>query len=77
MPVEFTCKKISESLRLSGQDVDEREVERQLTSLTEETDGWLLRCRAGAQQYFKTDVKTDVNTICRRLQRRLDVALGN
>ena len=71
LPVEFTCKKISESL---GQGQDHKEVERQLRSLKEETDGWLMTCKVGPGEYFKTE-KTDVNVICRQLQRRLEVAL--
>ena len=73
LEVEFTCKKISESL---GSARDKKEIEKELRSLTEETDGWLIRCRVGAQDYFKTQ-KTDVNVICKMLEKRLEAALGS
>ena len=73
LEVEFTCKKISESL---GKAQDKKEIEKELRSLAEETDGWLIRCRVGAQDYFKTQ-KTDVNVICKKLEKRLEAALGN
>ena len=71
LTVQFTCTKISESL---GQ--EEREVERQLRSLSVETEGWLVCCQVGGKEYFKTQ-KTDVNIICKKLQKKLDDALGN
>jgi len=69
--VEFTCQKIAESL---GKAQEKKEIEKELRSLTEETDGWLVRCRVGAQDYFKTQ-KTDVNVICKMLEKRLETAL--
>ena len=71
LELEFTCQKISESL---GAGQDKKEVENQLRSLAVETDGWLVRCRVGAQDYFKTQ-KTDVNVICKMLEQRLETAL--
>jgi len=76
LPVEFTCKKISESLKVKGQAGDEKEVERQLRCLIVETGGWLECCTVGPRQYFKT-LKTDVNVICKKLERSLKVALEN
>ena len=71
LEVEFTCQKIAESL---GKAQEKKEIEKELRSLSEETDGWLVRCRVGAQDYFKTQ-KTDVNVICKMLEKRLETAL--
>merc|ERR1712045_91426 len=64
--VDFTCQKMCESL---GQSQGEKEMEKKLRCLSEETEGWLIRCRVGAQDYFKTQ-KTDVNIICKMLEKR-------
>ena len=71
LEVEFACKKITESL---GKGQDKKEIEKELQSLTEETEGWLIRCRVGAQDYYKTQ-KTDVNVICKLLEKRLKTAI--
>ena len=73
LPVEFTCKKLVDSLQ-SG--VDKKEVESDLRKLCQEAGGWLTACTVGSTEYFKTE-KVDINVVCKKLERKLQIELEN
>ena len=73
LPLDFTCKKLVDSLQ-NG--LDKKEVESDLRKLSQETEGWLHVCTVRATEYFKID-KVDINHVCNKLNTRLTVALEN
>ena len=73
LPVDFTCKKISESLQKG---IDKKEVEKLLRHLCLESGGWLSLCQVGRVEYFKTE-KIDINVVCKKLERKLQIEEEN
>lgn len=71
LPLEFTCKKLVDSLQ-NG--LDKKEIERDLRKLSGETEGWLHVCTVRATEYCKIE-KVDINHVCKKLNTKLTVAL--
>ena len=74
LPVDFSCKKIAESLQTRM--TDKKEVEKLLRHLCLESGGWLSLCQVGRVEYFKTE-KIDINVVCKKLQRKLQIEEEN
>ena len=73
IPVDFCCKKISESLQTG---VSHKDVEADLRQLSQETGGWLVTAAVGSVEYFKLQ-KVDLNVICKKLERKLQIEMEN
>ena len=73
LPVEFSCKKISESLQKG---IDKKGVEKLLRNLCLESGGWLSVCQVGRVEYFKTE-KIDINHVCKKLESKLQIEEDN
>jgi len=73
LPVDFSCKKISESLQ-NG--VTSKDVEADLRRLCLETGGWVSSCVVKNVEYFKLQ-KSDINAVCNKLNRILQIELEN
>ena len=73
LPMDFTCKKLVDSLQ-NG--LDKKDVERDLRKLSEESEGWLQVCTVRGTEYFKME-KVDINHVIKKLNTRLTVALEN
>merc|ERR1719350_880136 len=67
LEVQFACKRLTSSL---PHGTEKTQVEENMRLLAVETRGWLKIHLVGSAEYFKMD-KTDINKVCKKLERKL------